>query len=112
MRYSPADVQVLVWAYKFIRELARRMPWYRGELLSMAHDLGERYEGSFGPYLGNLIVDIATRRLLRAFITPTGLPYARVSCISVLTTYDLCAYERKINLRHGVLMGETFETCQ
>ncbi len=35
------------------------LPWYRGELLSMAHDLGER--------------------LLPAFSTPTGLPYARVS---------------------------------
>lgn len=34
------------------------LPWYRGELLEMAHDLGER--------------------LLPAFKTPTGLPYARV----------------------------------
>lgn len=35
------------------------LPWYRGELLTMAHDLGQR--------------------LLPAFSTPTGLPYARVS---------------------------------
>jgi mannosidase alpha-like ER degradation enhancer 1 len=35
------------------------LPWYHGELLSMAHDLGERF--------------------LPAFSTPTGLPYARVS---------------------------------
>lgn len=35
------------------------LPWYQGELLSMAHDLGERF--------------------LPAFSTPTGLPYARVS---------------------------------
>lgn len=35
------------------------IPWYRGELLSMAYDLG--------------------KRLLPAFKTPTGLPYARVS---------------------------------
>jgi mannosidase alpha-like ER degradation enhancer 1 len=35
------------------------LPWYRGELLKMAHDLGQR--------------------LLPAFSTPTGLPYARVS---------------------------------
>ena len=35
------------------------LPWYRGELLSLAHDLGQR--------------------LLPAFSTPTGLPYARVS---------------------------------
>ena len=34
------------------------LPWYKGELLSLAHDLG--------------------KRLLPAFATPTGLPYARV----------------------------------
>lgn len=34
------------------------LPWYRDELLSMAHDLGNR--------------------LLPAFSTPTGIPYARV----------------------------------
>ncbi|KAG7449275.1 alpha mannosidase-like protein [Guyanagaster necrorhizus] len=49
------------------------LPWYRGELLQMAHDLG--------------------KRLLPAFSTPTGLPYAR------------------INLRHGLARGETLETC-
>ncbi|KAJ6614326.1 alpha mannosidase-like protein [Mycena sp. CBHHK59/15] len=49
------------------------LPWYRGELLDMAHDLG--------------------KRLLPAFATPTGLPYAR------------------IHLRHGVLRGESPETC-
>ncbi|KIM46267.1 glycoside hydrolase family 47 protein [Hebeloma cylindrosporum] len=49
------------------------LPWYKGELLSLAHDLG--------------------KRLLPAFATPTGLPYAR------------------INLRHGVVKGETVETC-
>ncbi|KAJ7228743.1 alpha mannosidase-like protein [Mycena pura] len=49
------------------------LPWYRGELLEMAHDLG--------------------KRLLPAFSTPSGLPYAR------------------INLRHGVLKGEGVETC-
>ncbi|THH17946.1 hypothetical protein EW146_g2940 [Bondarzewia mesenterica] len=35
------------------------LPWYRGELLSMAHDLGERF--------------------LSAFSTPTGIPYARTN---------------------------------
>ncbi|TFK75988.1 alpha mannosidase-like protein [Pluteus cervinus] len=49
------------------------LPWYRGELLDLAYDLGQR--------------------LLPAFSTPTGLPYAR------------------INLRHGLLKGETLETC-
>lgn len=34
------------------------LPWYRGELLDLAYDLGQR--------------------LLPAFATPTGLPYARV----------------------------------
>jgi mannosidase alpha-like ER degradation enhancer 1 len=50
------------------------LPWYRGELLEMAKDLGER--------------------LLPAFKTPTGMPYAR------------------LNLRHGVPKGETIETCE
>lgn len=49
------------------------LPWYNGELLALAHDLG--------------------KRLLPAFSTPTGLPYAR------------------INLRHGLVKGETLETC-
>ncbi|CAA7259685.1 unnamed protein product [Cyclocybe aegerita] len=49
------------------------LPWYRGELLALAHDLG--------------------KRLLPAFSTPTGLPYARV------------------NLQRGVMKGETLETC-
>ncbi|GJE84706.1 glycoside hydrolase family 47 protein [Phanerochaete sordida] len=49
------------------------IPWYRGELLSLAHDLG--------------------KRLLPAFRTPSGLPYARV------------------NLRHGVRTGESLDTC-
>lgn len=39
------------------------LPWYRGELLVMAHDLG--------------------KRLLPAFSTPTGLPYAR-ACVRIL----------------------------
>lgn len=49
------------------------LPWYRGQLLTMAYDLGNR--------------------LLPAFSTPTGLPFARV------------------NLRHGVQRGESLETC-
>lgn len=39
------------------------LPWYRGQLLNMAHDLG--------------------KRLLPAFATPTGLPYARVTVICI-----------------------------
>jgi len=49
------------------------LPWYDDELLSMAYDLGER--------------------LLPAFETPTGIPYAR------------------LNLRHGVPRGESVDTC-
>ncbi|KAH0840021.1 glycoside hydrolase [Lanmaoa asiatica] len=49
------------------------LPWYRGQLLNMAYDLG--------------------KRLLPAFATPTGLPYAR------------------LNLRHGVQRGESLDTC-
>jgi mannosidase alpha-like ER degradation enhancer 1 len=43
------------------------LPWYRGELLELAHDLG--------------------KRLLPAFATPTGLPYARVNFIWASITY-------------------------
>ncbi|KAL5640918.1 hypothetical protein ACGC1H_001409 [Rhizoctonia solani] len=49
------------------------IPWYNDELLNLAHDLG--------------------KRLLPAFRTNTGIPFAR------------------INLRHGVPNTETFETC-
>ncbi|KAI0347071.1 alpha-mannosidase [Trametopsis cervina] len=49
------------------------IPWYRGELLSLAYDLGTR--------------------LLPAFKTPTGIPYAR------------------INLRHGLMRGESLDSC-
>lgn len=41
------------------------LPWYRGELLNLAHDLGER--------------------LLPAFSTPTGIPYARVFNFKLLS---------------------------
>ena len=40
------------------------LPWYGGQLLEMAHDLGQR--------------------LLPAFSTPTGIPYARVCSSSLL----------------------------
>ncbi|KAI9063357.1 glycoside hydrolase family 47 protein [Trametes sanguinea] len=49
------------------------LSWYRGELLQLAYDLGVR--------------------MLPAFNTVTGLPYAR------------------INLRHGVPKGESIDTC-
>lgn len=41
------------------------LPWYSGQLLEMAHDLG--------------------RRLLPAFSTPTGIPFARVGLFPTKT---------------------------
>ena len=40
------------------------LPWYKDELLHMAHDLGNR--------------------LLPAFSTPTGIPYAKVSVLGIM----------------------------
>lgn len=45
------------------------LPWYRGQLLDLAHDLGNR--------------------LLPAFATRTGLPYARVLSIFLLAFKNL-----------------------
>lgn len=68
------------------------LPWYRKELLDMAYDLG--------------------KRLLPAFNTPTGLPYARVN---IVTCNHFCmlspATNLKINLRRGLVKGESVETC-
>ncbi|KAJ7179244.1 alpha mannosidase-like protein [Mycena filopes] len=68
------------------------LPWYRGELLAMAHDLGS------GFYLHFQLLPVRTLLCAHGHIrlnilTFTGLPYAR------------------INLRHGVLKGEGIETC-
>jgi mannosidase alpha-like ER degradation enhancer 1 len=65
------------------------LPWYRGELLTLAHDLGIR--------------------LLPAFSTPTGLPYARVRITFVAGMSTLTS--PKVNLRRGVAKEETVETC-
>lgn len=53
----------LLSGHQFANKLGQPffIPWYRGELLELAHDLG--------------------KRLLPAFKTPTGLPYARVTAI-------------------------------
>lgn len=58
----------LLSAHLFANQTAQpfHLPWYRGELLAMAHDLGTR--------------------LLPAFTTPTGIPYARV--VTVHASYD------------------------
>lgn len=65
------------------------LPWYRGELLTLARDLG--------------------RRLLPAFdASMTGMPFARV-CLS--SSFLSCLSCSQINLRHGLTKGESFETC-
>lgn len=55
----------LLSAHIFASEVGSsfHLAWYHGELLKLAHDLGER--------------------LLPAFATPTGIPYARVSILSL-----------------------------
>lgn len=70
------------------------LPWYKGELLDLARDLADR--------------------LMPAFSTPTGLPYARVyHYISVLILVPFNSmYIFKINLRRGLQKGETIETCR
>jgi Glycosyl hydrolase family 47. len=65
------------------------LPWYKGELLELARDLGNR--------------------LLPAFETPTGLPFARV-CLSS-TVYSSGTELVQVNLRKGVMKGETWDTC-
>ena len=68
------------------------LPWYRKELLDMAYDLG--------------------KRLLPAFNTPTGLPYARVNIVTCNHFSMLNpATNLKINLRRGLVKGESVETC-
>ncbi len=69
-----------------------QLPWYHGELLTMAHDLGERF--------------------LPAFSTPTGLPFARVSDINDSFRFVNVNEYLQINLRHGVPEGETVESCE
>jgi len=65
------------------------LPWYKDELLYMAHDLGNR--------------------LLPAFSTPTGIPYARVRTLRPI--YSSVFIPRQIHLKLGVLQGEGYETC-
>lgn len=63
--------------------------WYNDELLRMAHDLGNR--------------------LMPAFSTPTGIPYARVSTFGI--SPHLCSQPCQVHLKLGVLEGEGYETC-
>lgn len=64
--------------------------------VEQGHTLGTKQPADvkqYAPRMLELATDLATR-LLPAFDTPTGLPYARV------------------NLRTGLLEGETLETCE
>ena len=61
----------LLSGHIFASEGKFKLDWYRGELLALAKDLGER--------------------LLPAFDTPTGLPWARV-CQSHFTLFTLPNY--------------------
>lgn len=67
------------------------LPWYQGQLLSMAHDLGQR--------------------LLPAFQTPTSLPYARVNSSFTYNLFLDYLTLIQINLRHGLPKGESLDTC-
>lgn len=73
------------------------LPWYRGELLGLALDLG--------------------RRLLPAFDTPTNLPYARVSPwrqgfrLRQPRRLTYSAPIIQVNLRRGVPPNETSSSC-
>jgi ER degradation enhancer, mannosidase alpha-like 1 len=81
----------LLSAHQFASKGPFKISWYKGELLRMAVDLGER--------------------LLPAFNTPTGLPYARVCSFPPrLVAHQLTVFF-KLNLRRGVMQGETVETC-
>lgn len=52
-----------------LKEKGEYMQWYNGELLHMAKELGYK--------------------LLPAFNTTSGLPYPRVSCVSVMQDYTV-----------------------
>ena len=55
MLSSGADVAALVWGYKRSRELARRLPAYRGELASThpVFSFGTKIEEEDGPTVGS-----------------------------------------------------------
>lgn len=54
---------------EYLQQRADIMPWYRGELLDLAKDLGYRF--------------------LPAFNTTTGIPYGRVSLSMIHNAYNL-----------------------
>jgi len=56
---------------EYMQQKAGILPWYRGELLTMAKDLGYR--------------------LLPAFNTTTGIPYSRVCIFFIFNIYNFWA---------------------
>jgi len=85
-----SDIHILCFQLASEERLGHKLDWYNGQLLTLAKDLGER--------------------LLPAFNTPTGLPFARVRAQDAgrVTSNDKLA---QINLRYGVMANETTETC-
>lgn len=57
MNSSDGDLLVMRWAYKHTRELARRMPMYRGELITEHPEFPEGSEAFTGATKGPVPVD-------------------------------------------------------
>jgi len=79
----------LLSGHIFASEGKFKLDWYRGELLALAKDLGER--------------------LLPAFDTPTGLPWARVrqSNLTLFTSLPNYVSVDKSSSRHPARRNDT-----
>ncbi|KAL0098818.1 hypothetical protein PUN28_020763 [Cardiocondyla obscurior] len=66
---------------EYLQQRADIMPWYRGELLDLAKDLGYRF--------------------LPAFNTTTGIPYGRVSLINALNFLTKIKLGIKKNMKYA-----------
>lgn len=79
---------------EYLQQRADIMPWYRGELLDLAKDLGYRF--------------------LPAFNTTTGIPYGRVSliynmqCFVQVLTLKLCLSIHKIYVKLHLNLNSAF----
>lgn len=75
-----ADVKLLVWSYKFSREIARRMPHFRGEpavLHPMFSPGGpasvvEHAEGPVGMDVPRIVYSDEDERALEAYVRAMG----------------------------------------
>jgi alcohol oxidase len=72
-------VQPLIWGYKFMREIARRMPYYRGELSHPAFAPGgpaSVVEDADGPVpfdAPRIVYTEEDERALEAFVRAKGM---------------------------------------